>query len=586
MAKVDNFDYNGKFAIFKMYTASSTTSDYAQSGYDAFLIVSVETTENHRCIIFEDPDTDRYYLLGDPEGGYTVKGIDRVTMNKTIRYDAEDPREFTWGYVQDNKSYVSSDITQEDTLYNDVFANTSSYVYDYSDIINATRPFYDHIQSEEDRSTTPNKYSNLLKGNPVVRQYTSSQAMYDYQATLLNPDYKNLVANQTAGGMPIQLTDEKNAVLGKGILLSSDFEACQQYIDDGTIPDDAMYMTDNDDGDPDEGTNGQDDSRFPASDLTPPNATTLTASPNNYYVTAPVNIQTFFDEFWGIDWSALILNSITGLYGNVSNAVISLKLFPFSAAKLNDSGSAERVKLARITFDTTYNTISKTAVPTMHTAGTIKVAPRGTKRTFKDYAPYTSMQVYLPLYGYLDLDVNIFMNRNLTVKYTIDIQAGIITYYILCGSFLVNVVSAQCGFDIPFSLSYGNEVMSATVQNMAQFGVAMASGVMTKSPVGMVQTALGSSTSEVNNLNCRGAAENNGWLYADPQCYLIMKRPNFNRPNNYGEKVGFPLYQQRVLGNISGFTKCINATLSFDSVHPTDEEYNEIKTLLEGGVYI
>lgn len=586
MAKVDNFDYTGKFAIFKMYTASGTTSEYASTGSDTYLLISVETTENHRCIIYQDPDTTRNYLLGDPEGGYTVKGIDRVNMTKVIRYDAEDPREFTWNYVQDNKSYVFSEVTESNILYNNVFANTSEYVYEYGDIIDATRPFYDHIQTEEDRSTTPNKYSNLLEGNPTVRQYASSRAMYDNQATLINPDYTHLVANQSTGGMAYTLTDEKSVVLGKGILLSEDYEACQKYIDDGTIPDDAVYMTENDDGDPDEGTNGDDDSNFPTSDLTPPNATTLTASPNNYYVVPPVNIQAFFDEFWGIDWSDLILNSITGLYGNVSQAVISLKLFPFSSTKLQDSGESERVKLARITFDTVYNTVSKSAVPSMITAGTTKVDYRGTKRTFKDFAPYTSIQLYLPLYGYLDLDVNICMGRNLGVQYTIDIQAGIITYYITVNNFLINIVSAQCGYDIPFSLSYGNEVMSSVVQNMAQFGVAMAQGVVTKSPVGMVNTALGASTSEVNNLNCRGTAESNGWLYADPQCYLIYKRPNFNRPNNYGSKIGFPLYQQRVLGNISGFTKCINASLSFSSNYPTAEEYTEIKNLLEGGVYI
>ena len=34
MAKVDNFDYTGEFAILKMYTASSGTTEYHSSGTD------------------------------------------------------------------------------------------------------------------------------------------------------------------------------------------------------------------------------------------------------------------------------------------------------------------------------------------------------------------------------------------------------------------------------------------------------------------------------------------------------------------------------------------------------------------------
>ena len=584
MAKVDNFDYTGEFAILKMYTASSGTTEYQSSGSDSFLIIGCKTTENHRCILYNSPDDDKTYLLGDPEGGYTITGISRVIMSKVISYEAEDPRDFTWGYVQDNKSYVSSGISEANELYSEVFKNINDYVYEYGDIINATRPFYKTLQPEETRNTDPNKYSNLFRGNTWVRQYTSSTAMHEYQATLLNPDYANLVANQTTGGMPFMSIEA--VVLGKGILLSSDYEACRKYIDDGTIPDDALYMSEDDDGDPDEGTNGQDDSYFPNSDLTPPAATTLTSSPNNFYIIPSQNVQTFFDEFWDFDWGEFILNSITGLYGNLKEAVIFLKLFPFSGDKLNASGESERVKLARTTMETVYETISKSASPAILTAGTVHIDYRGTKRTFKDFSPYTGLQLYLPLYGYIDLDVNIFMGRDLTVKYSIDVNAGILTYYICCKGFLTNLISCQCGFDLPYSLSYGNEVMSAVMNNVVNFTVGMAEGAITKSPAGMVDTVLQGAPNQVNNLNCRGAAENNGWLYADPKCHIIYKRPNSNRPNNYGEKIGFPLYQQRKLGNLSGFTKCINASMKFSTHYPTSEEYEEIKNLLEGGIYL
>lgn len=586
MAKVDNFDYTGRFVILKMYTASGGTNEYQSDGNDSFLIIDIKTTEAHRAIIYEDPDTNKHYLLGDPSGGYTVKGISLVSMSKVMRYDAENPRDFTWGYVQDNKSYVHSTSSDARNLFADVFTNTNEYIYNYGDIIDATRPFYKTMQPEERTFDEPDKRSNLLHGTSTVRQYTSSKAMYDYQATLLNPDYENLVAHQTTGGMVYNLTDDKSIVLGKGILLSEDYEACQKYIDEGVIPDDALYMTENDDGDPDEGTNGQDDSNFPQSDLTPPAATTLTASPNNFYIIPSQNVQTFFDEFWDFDWGEFILNSITGLYGNLKEAVISLKLFPFTGTKLNASGKSERVKLARTTLETVYETISKSAVPQIITAGDVDIEYRGTKRTFKDYSPYTSLQLYLPLYGYIDIDVNIFMGRKLTVKYSIDVNAGILTYYILCNGFLTNLISCQCGFDLPYSLSYGNEVMAAVMNNVVNFTVGMAEGAITKSPAGMVDTVLQGAPNQVNNLNCRGAAENNGWLYAEPKCHIIYKRPNSNRPNNYGAKIGFPLYQQRQLSNLSGFTKCINASMEFSTHYPTSEEYEEIKNLLEGGIYL
>ena len=50
--------------------------------------------------------------------------------------------------------------------------------------------------------------------------------------------------------------------------------------------------------------------------------------------------------------------------------------------------------------------------------------------SYLDLAPYSQLVLYLPYYGYVDLDIDIFNGYSLDVYATYDILSGTITYYV------------------------------------------------------------------------------------------------------------------------------------------------------------
>lgn len=371
------------------------------------------------------------------------------------------------------------------------------------------------------------------------------------------------------------------------LLVTKNLDQAKKYVADGTLPDDVYVTkpypgdigqtpTDSPDEDGEDGNLKDDVDRI---DTVEPDATTVTLSNTHYYRLSKEGLKDFFIDLWSLDFSDLIFNQVTGVYSNLIENVVSLRWFPVPLQALGEIGTTEGIKLGYTTLETAGTTISSVAEVMM--GGIFDIKP--VYNSYMDYAPYTEVQVFLPFYGMLDLDVNLYMGHTLTAEYTVDIASGLITYYILRDETIVQQVQAKCGIDIPITLSSMIDVASQISNNVVSKSVSLASATASGSPIGMVGSVLGNTASP--KMHYLSGVGDNGALYGNRRVTLFIKHPQYNRPANYGKMVGYPTYGKFSLSKLNGFVVIENPKIEMTEKMELSE-YNEIISLMQGGIYL
>ena len=438
------------------------------------------------------------------------------------------------------------------------------------------------------RYTASDDYQNILK---TAYDYYHDDAQRYFKIDNTDKEAHAYLGSYTSGVWgDHQWTAEqvnKMPVRVYNLLVTKNLDQAKKYVADGTLPDD-VYVSKPYPGDqdkkptdtPDE--DGEDgDLKDDVDKIIPkePDATSVTLSNTHYYRLSKEGLKDFFIDLWSLDFSDIIFNQVTGVYSNLVENVISLRWFPVPLQALGEIGPTEGIKLGYTTLETACTTLQSTS-PIM-TGGAFDIKP--VYNSYMDYAPYTDMQVFLPFYGMLDLDTNLFMNHLLSVQYTVDIASGLITYYISRDDTIVQQVQAKCGIDIPITLSSMIDVASEISNNVVSKSVSLASATAEGSPIGMVGSMLGN-TSAPHMKYLSGISEN-GALYGNRKVTLFIKHPQYNRPANYASTVGYPSYGKFKLSSLSGFTVVENPRLSMTDKMSLSE-YEEIIEFLQGGIYI
>ena len=446
------------------------------------------------------------------------------------------------------------------------------------------------IQKEEYELTytASNDYQNILKkmcdyytedANRYFKIDNTDKSVSANLGTYTNPTWGNHQWSQEqVNAMPVRVYN---------LLVTKNLDQAKKYVADGTLPDDVYVSkpypgdqdknpTDTPDEDGEDGNLKDDVDKIRPKE---PDATSVTLSNTHYYRLSKEDLKSFFTDLWSLDFSDIIFNQVTGVYSNLVENVISLRWFPVPLQALGEIGTTEGIKLGYTTLKTTCTTLQSTA-PLM-TGGAFEIKP--VYKSYMDYAPYTDIQVFLPFYGMLDLDTNLFMKHLLSVQYTVDIASGLITYYISRDDTIVQQVQAKCGIDIPITLSSMIDVASEISNNVVSKSVSLASATAAGSPIGMVGSVLGN-TSAPHMKYLSGISEN-GALYGNRNVTLFIKHPQYNRPGNYASTVGYPSYGKFKLSSLSGFTVVENPRLSMTDKMSLSE-YEEIIEFLQGGIYI
>lgn len=378
------------------------------------------------------------------------------------------------------------------------------------------------------------------------------------------------------------------------------------YLIDGVTPDDIKLKTtptdnnsihgnkgDDSDNDNEDGNSKKDMDDTPA---TPPALSPQAITNNNLYWISTNMVDNFFRWFWN-DLGDMTdfrkwLENIQGLFANLNEAIISLRYYPIPEIFFGGLSGTDKIILANTHYGESLNIsrVNKTT-PNIVNIGTYSIKEHF--KSFCDYAPYTQIRLYLPLFGWVDLDTNLVMGTKLKIQCAFDIVASTLQYFIYANNTLINTVNANIDCEIPFTLQAFNDRQRAIVNNVAS----VTNGVMgmaqnTKNPIGMASSFLETEQAMTNvegaHLNTYGTVGQTGALYTFPKCVIYIQRPSYNRPKNYGKHIGYPCNKQYVLKDIRGFTQCANPQINFtyEDTKPLQSEVDEIYSMLERGVIL
>ncbi len=322
----------------------------------------------------------------------------------------------------------------------------------------------------------------------------------------------------------------------------------------------------------------------------------------------------FFDtDSGGI--TGIVDDIIKGLrmYGNdVSQAIQGLMFFPIDLNQVFHSVQSQNyIYFGGYQFQM-QNNVSKIIYPNGYIDfGSFDLKP--SFNNYRDHNPYTRLYVYLAYCGWMELDIDRYINKTVSIRYYLDTRTGGVLACLFANGVLTDYQNGQMGVQMPITttsytdfanaqiqtlLTFGNGQMS-NAQNIAQMGGQLASEGVAMGAIGVGATALGGiglgvggaktlyglTQNNINNFNkTKGASTSMLNLYLPQECMFLFEIQESDETSNERSLQGYPT-------NASGQIQSFNGYLEVDAVNlicggATDNEKAQIIAQLKSGVII
>lgn len=287
-------------------------------------------------------------------------------------------------------------------------------------------------------------------------------------------------------------------------------------------------------------------------------------------------------------WSSSFFDTLVKSFYSPIDAIISLNLIP-SIGNVYTYGTG---KIALGNYDTNI-TASKLASQFFDVdMGTYTFDEYWSSAL--DYNPYTTIQLFLPYIGMVNLSPDDVMSKTIHVVYVCDVLTGQLNARVFVstetGETLLYTFNGNFAINIPITGANYSEVYKAAIQGtvgLAKNVIGMGSG----SPMAVAGSAIDMASDTANAISSAKIQYQNGSSmsltsgYLAPQfCYVIITRPIQSLASDYNKFVGYPSNVTAKLSTLSGFTKVEDIHL--ENLSATDSEIDEIETLLKNGVII
>lgn len=163
------------------------------------------------------------------------------------------------------------------------------------------------------------------------------------------------------------------------------------------------------------------------------------------------------------------------LFNDPSQGVINLILLPFNI----DRGDANLVAVTTINIGK--GLISEVPCRAIYNTKYIdKVIGSFTIQSkynnFLDYSPYTTVEMYLPFYGFIDLDTNLIIDRTCDIHYVIDIVSGNTKIKIIDSITKRIYYTVNCQVGVQISMTSSN--IAEKIRNIATTAISIGAGVV------------------------------------------------------------------------------------------------------------
>lgn len=271
-------------------------------------------------------------------------------------------------------------------------------------------------------------------------------------------------------------------------------------------------------------------------------------------------------------WSEDFFSNILLLNNSPIENILSCKLLPLSL-----SGSESAVKIGNVDMGINGNKLSKTVY--RYNIGTIAI-PRINNMGFLNYAPYTSITIFLPFIGFKELNTSDIMGRNVSVDYIVDIITGACKAIITVDSYQCYEFDGNCGIDIP--LTAGNR--SQVEMGYVRAAVGVVSNIASKNIGGAISSGI-SGAMQQYHYSTNGSYSPSTGAYEDRTCFIIIDRPQYTEVSKFGHTKGYKCQLSKTIGSLKGFVK---TTENVDLSNISAPEYckKKILELLSSGIYV
>lgn len=316
----------------------------------------------------------------------------------------------------------------------------------------------------------------------------------------------------------------------------------------------------------------------PSLPIVVPNLPNTVNSSKLFTVYNPTSSQ--LDALGGYLWDSSIIAAIRDIWQEPMDGLISLQqvfVTPSTSGSHNiilgflDSGvSAAVVSNQFVTVD----------------CGSVQVNEN--KKNATDYAPYTSIHLYLPFIGIVELDTNECMDATISIKYKVDVYTGTCLAQVsvdrdidMPNDPILYTFSGNCSQQLPLTSGNATGLLTALIGAVtAGFSAASGGGLSTLAGAQLLGNSL---THEMFHVSHSGNISANAGIMGQKKPYLIIGRRHGYDANDYNTYYGYPANKTIIIGNHTGFLRVKKCWIKTNALQ---EEYNEIMKLLEEGVFV
>ena len=291
------------------------------------------------------------------------------------------------------------------------------------------------------------------------------------------------------------------------------------------------------------------------------------------YTPSLSELKAFSSWLWSTDFS----NSIKKLFQDPMDAIIGLHMI------YTEPQIGERKNIVVGYVDSNVNT--RTVANQYKKIDCGSIAVREYYGDSRDY-DFTKISIYLPFLGIQQLNAKDLIGGSINVTATVDVLTGTILYNLNITKNGVTqtlyTFSGNCAVQLPISSGSYASILANTIGLVAG-GVATFATGGAAAPV-LIGAAAQAVTGTRANVAASNTIGSNAGAMGIKKPYLILNRQNSYNASAYNNIQGYPSNINVKLSNCSGFTRVKECHL--DGIPATDEEIEEISTLLKQGVIL
>lgn len=380
-----------------------------------------------------------------------------------------------------------------------------------------------------------------------------------------------------------------------GIYVTEKYDQATKYIDDGTVPDDAVKnddVTPKTDEDNTENEDGKDNTNKDDQELHNPDNTALNSGSTTFYYMGASGLSAFIKWFWNDtgDIETILNNYISNMYGDLKECISGVYHFPCPLSAMCSETGTKQIVIGRYKSGLSSDYLK--TPPKNVLLGSVNLASDEWKLTnsFLDYDGYTNISLFLPYLGVVNLPTKTVQKTKLSVYYAVDVPSMQLKYSVKSNGLIVHEQVVQFGDEVPISLSSGlqgvTNTMSAVTGIASDVALLGTMGGGKKAIASTLVHTVANAHTTTDGITVQGNSSGVMGKWGSLRCALIVTKAISKRPSNYAKIKGNLICDTYKLSSLKGLTICENPRITFTTGKPTENEVSEIYNLLEKGVIL